>query len=211
MDTILFDDQESDSPRVLIVGSSALTRAGVRTLLVERGATVVGAGSALDLFDAALPQTDVIVLLNAAPLPTILDSSPHTAILLLSDQWPAAPPDADRAWGIVPLDATAAELWAAVVALHAGLCVLPPELLASRSRGRVPTAQPIAFAEALSPRENDILQLLAEGLTNRQIAARTTISEHTVKFHLSSIFAKLGVASRTEAVRVGAQRGLVVW
>jgi two-component system, NarL family, response regulator YdfI len=54
-----------------------------------------------------------------------------------------------------------------------------------------------------------VLQLLALGLSNKQIAARLSISEHTVKFHTSSIYTKLGVAGRTEAVRAGVQRGLI--
>ena len=125
-------------------------------------------------------------------------------------QLPDQPPRL-RAWGVVAPDAAPSELWAAVGALAAGLCVLPPPLLAERSRASVQTLQDYAADETLTARELAMLQLLAEGLTNRQIAARTAISEHTVKFHLSSIFSKLGVASRTEAIRVGAQRGLVVW
>jgi DNA-binding NarL/FixJ family response regulator len=61
----------------------------------------------------------------------------------------------------------------------------------------------------LTERESQILQWVARGLANKQIAAALSISEHTVKFHVSSIYAKLGVASRTEAVRSGVQRGLI--
>ena len=64
--------------------------------------------------------------------------------------------------------------------------------------------------DPLTERERQVLQLTAEGLANKQIAAALEISEHTVKFHLSSLYAKLGVTSRTEAVRAGARRGWVV-
>jgi DNA-binding NarL/FixJ family response regulator len=64
--------------------------------------------------------------------------------------------------------------------------------------------------EPLTERENQVLQLLAYGLANKQIALRLGISEHTVKFHISSIYNKLGTTNRTEAVRAGVQRGLVL-
>lgn len=63
--------------------------------------------------------------------------------------------------------------------------------------------------ERLTPREQDVLALAADGLSNREIALELDISEHTVKFHLASVFGKLGASSRTEAVRRGLQLGLV--
>ena len=63
--------------------------------------------------------------------------------------------------------------------------------------------------EALTAREHDVLALLADGLSNRDIAARLDISEHTVKFHLASIFGKLGVSTRTEAVQRGLRLGVI--
>jgi DNA-binding NarL/FixJ family response regulator len=66
-----------------------------------------------------------------------------------------------------------------------------------------------AFAEPLTPREREVLELLAEGLTNKTIAARLDISDQTAKFHVASICGKLGAANRTEAVRIALRRGLV--
>jgi len=72
-------------------------------------------------------------------------------------------------------------------------------------------AQPeSAIHEALTPREPEVLQVLAEGLSNRAIASRLNISEHTVKFHMSAIFAKLGAGNRTDAVRRGVRLGLII-
>ena len=72
------------------------------------------------------------------------------------------------------------------------------------------TAQPeSAIYETLTPREHEVLELLAEGLPNRGIASRLSISEHTVKFHVSAIFAKLGAENRTDAVRRGVRLGLI--
>ena len=64
--------------------------------------------------------------------------------------------------------------------------------------------------EPLTPRESEILQHLAQGLTNKQIAWKLSISEHTVKFHISSIYGKLGATNRTEAVRMGARHGIIL-
>jgi ATP/maltotriose-dependent transcriptional regulator MalT len=63
--------------------------------------------------------------------------------------------------------------------------------------------------EALTPRELEVLEVLAQGLSNRAIASRLVISEHTVKFHVSAIFGKLGAENRTDAVRRGVRLGLV--
>jgi DNA-binding CsgD family transcriptional regulator len=66
-----------------------------------------------------------------------------------------------------------------------------------------------ALVEPLTPREHEVLALVADGLRNREIARALEISEHTVKFHLASVFGKLGVSSRTEAIRRGLQLGLI--
>jgi ATP/maltotriose-dependent transcriptional regulator MalT len=65
------------------------------------------------------------------------------------------------------------------------------------------------FEEALTPREHEVLELAALGLSNHAIAVRLAISDHTVKFHLASVYSKLGVRSRTAAVRRGLSRGLI--
>ena len=99
---------------------------------------------------------------------------------------------------MISLDATAEEIEAAVHAVDAGLVVL---------------AEPPVAAELIEPlteRELELLDLLAEGISNKLIAHRLGISEHTVKTHVASIFAKLGVSSRTEAVSQAIRRGLVM-
>ena len=72
-----------------------------------------------------------------------------------------------------------------------------------------PAREYIEPVEALTPREHDVLALVADGLSNRDIAGRLAISEHTVKFHLASIFGKLGVSTRTEAVQRGLRLGVI--
>jgi DNA-binding NarL/FixJ family response regulator len=87
--------------------------------------------------------------------------------------------------------------------------VMPPGVAVGVSRPPVSEDADTPLVEHLTPRERSVLALAADGLPNRRIAADLEISEHTVKFHLASIFGKLGVSSRTEAVRRGLQLGLI--
>ena len=109
----------------------------------------------------------------------------------------------------LPLSATTEEITAAITAAAAGLVVLHPELADLLIPSPI-----VPFAaeatEALTPREVEVLQMLALGLGNKAIANSLHISEHTVKFHLSSIFAKLQASSRTEAVTLGLRQGLIM-
>jgi ATP/maltotriose-dependent transcriptional regulator MalT len=72
-----------------------------------------------------------------------------------------------------------------------------------------PSRREPPLIEALTAREHDVLALVSDGLANREIATELTISEHTVKFHLASIFGKLGVSTRTEAVQRGLRLGVI--
>jgi DNA-binding NarL/FixJ family response regulator len=110
--------------------------------------------------------------------------------------------------GVIPLDATSEEIEGAVHAVHTGLVVVMPASLTELLPERQPVAEELA--EPLSDRELEVLDRLAEGLSNKLIAHRLNISEHTVKTHVASIFAKLGASSRTEAVSQAIRRGLVM-
>jgi DNA-binding NarL/FixJ family response regulator len=89
--------------------------------------------------------------------------------------------------------------------------VTAPPALIQPLLGAIPIAgQQDLLVEDLTTRELEVLELLAEGMANKQIAYELEISEHTVKFHVSSIYTKLGVTNRTEAVMVGARLGLIV-
>ncbi len=110
--------------------------------------------------------------------------------------------------GTISWDATPEEIEGAVHAVNAGLVVTTPASFAEL----LPDSQPLAeeLAEPLSDRELEVLDLLAEGFSNKLVAHRLSISEHTVKTHVASIFAKLGASSRTEAVSQAIRRGLVM-
>lgn len=116
-----------------------------------------------------------------------------------------------RAWALLRRDAEGQEIAAAVRTVASHLVALDPRLAEQmlappKEVGESDTSA----ADELSPREREVLQLVAQGLSNRAIAGRLYISGHTVKFHVASILAKLGAESRTEAVHLGARQGLVI-
>jgi DNA-binding NarL/FixJ family response regulator len=113
---------------------------------------------------------------------------------------------------ILPQSASTDEIIATVVAVAVGLVVLPPDLVEDLlpQNSSPPLALPASPIQALTPREIEVLGMVALGLGNKTIASRLGISEHTVKFHVSSIFTKLNASSRTEAVTLGARLGLIM-
>lgn len=217
--------------RVLVIAPVLAVRAGLRALLGEDAdiEITVEAGSLLEARDlqVSLPvPVDVLVIHDAAisqgegepraGLESVLHPNEPAGLLLLIDGEThltrLLPGLSARAWGVLPLDSSLEELQAAVKALHHGLLVGTPALLglvlASPAQNQLPQAA--TASEALTEREVQVLELLAQGLANKQIAARLGISEHTVKFHVSGIYNKLGATSRTEAVRLGVRQGLIV-
>jgi len=205
---------------IWVVAPSAAMRIGLRSLLQEdEDLEVMGDSASLAEFANHSTAVDVLLLTEdgASPGGLRLEHTPERsqpAMLLLTDQPGYARELIElpwRAWGLLPLDASSGELSAAVHALDEGLLVGIPALL-KPTFTRVVSAgdERLADGESLTPREVEVLQYLAQGMANKQISLALRISEHTVKFHVSSIYAKLGVTNRTEAVRVGIQRGLVV-
>lgn len=199
--------------RVSVVAASVASRVGLRVLLSSENIEVVGEGATLDeLRHAPLSEADVAVVQgSSAPRPLVLPARLRGILWLLDDAAEAVPPATSTAWGALPSDSTPEELVAAVRALHSGLLVVHPtlgsRLLVRQSTFDAESEPPV---EPLTARELEVLQLIGQGLANKQIADRLHISEHTVKFHVSAIYAKLNVASRTEAVRAGARRGLIM-
>lgn len=118
-------------------------------------------------------------------------------------------------WGaraILPRNASSDEITAAVIAAATGLVVLHPDLIEDLlpQNELSDRALPTSPIQSLTPREIEVLGMLAQGLGNKTIAKQLRISEHTVKFHVSSIFSKLNASSRTEAVALGARLGLIM-
>ncbi len=210
-------------PRVFVVSALPAVRAGLRALLGLAGdLTVVGEADRLDGSDGIVvaPMPEVVVLdppeRDLTELVGIDRFAGRAGLVVLGpvigdERLPMML--AGRAWGYVPRVAEADQLVAAVRAVAAGLLAVDPilgEHLLAVGEAAVPEAPPDrANGEELTAREREVLQLVAEGLANKTIAGRLGISEHTVKFHVAGLLAKLGAGSRTEAVHLGARRGLV--
>jgi DNA-binding NarL/FixJ family response regulator len=114
--------------------------------------------------------------------------------------------------GIIGRDASREELQLAIQAAEAGLVLLHPTSARSiqhSSLAGINDNRAEELVEQLTSRESEVLRLVSMGLGNKEVAARLAISEHTVKFHISSILGKLHAASRTEAVSLGIRRGLI--
>lgn len=197
--------------RVFIAAPSLALRAGLRAMLASETIAVVGEAVALSERAADMAGIDVALIGDEALLAdaarVVADGAP--AIVALAADERAATTLRGlglRGWGVVAPEADRAELQAAVVAVAQGLVVLPPLLVERLFNQRPPVAD---LAEPLTAREREVLELLGQGLPNKLIAGRLQISEHTVKFHISAIFAKLGASSRTDAVSRGARQGLI--
>jgi DNA-binding NarL/FixJ family response regulator len=154
-------------------------------------------------------RPDVIVADAEARRPhTMADAPP---IVLLADDLSRAELRRELNSGVralLPRDAGDVELAAAIEAVVAGLTVLTPEAMDALLP---PASDPASeFSEPLTPRESEVLALLSQGAANREIAKKLGISEHTVKFHVSSVLAKLGASTRTEAVARGMREGLII-
>jgi two-component system, NarL family, response regulator YdfI len=209
--------------RVCIVAASPLARSGLENLLAAREVEVVGSLATIDSLDDVLADSPLDVILadssggSAEALLAQLTESDlvsDAAIVLLADHLsPAFSADALRAGvrAVLPADVSPDQLVASLQAVAAGLFVIHPTELNSMLPGAVPTTQSLPeLAEPLTRREREVLQMLAAGLGNKEIAARLNISDHTAKFHVASILGKLGASTRTEAVSLGIRRGLVL-
>jgi DNA-binding NarL/FixJ family response regulator len=201
-------------PLVICSPQPAL-RAGLRALLSDDPdvTLLAAAQDASAIGDLAVDvRVWVITPGGLGPSPELFLSH-EQAVLVISEN-PAEARSLSRyelrAWGALSPQAPAEALSAAVHALAEGLIVTSPELF-DRVDNMLdePSFSSSQPPERLTPREIEVLRCLAHGQTNKQIAFSLEISEHTVKFHVSSIYAKLGAANRGEAVRLGAQYGWV--
>jgi len=207
--------------RVFLIARSGRERERLEDLLDAAGAEVVGWAAELESAAEEILEEAEVVLLDAAtePLEELLEHLQGLGLLresrvVLSGGQPSFLwiNQALRAGvrGIVPRDLRAGQLRAALEAVAQGLVVLRPNELQVQRAGGVPE-EAFDLVEPLTGREREVLQMLARGLGNREIATRLKISEHTVKFHVTSILGKLGASTRTEAVSVALRRGLLLF
>ncbi len=213
---------------VLVAANDLIVRAGLESIIrASPDLSVVGIASDINTLAALIaahspdvvlmeleiqddePVPEKLVVLNA-----VATSVP--AIVVLAD-------DLQVDWtiealrlgirAVLPRSATAQEILHTVMTAAAGLVVLHQDIVDALLSVLPSIGRPVddaAPVQALTSREIEVLGMLAEGLGNKAIARRLGISEHTVKFHVSSIFTKLNASSRTEAVTLGARQGLIM-
>lgn len=209
--------------RVFIIAGSLLTRSGLENLLRARAVKVAGSAANLESADSLLSDAEAdAVLIDATGeqpeqlVQTVAESGlpSELAVILLADHLPRASSAAALRAGVravLPSDVSQDQLVAALQAAASGLVVVHSADVEAAFPASAPASRPLPeLAEPLTRRESEVLQMLAAGLGNKEIAARLAISEHTVKFHVASILGKLGAESRTEAVSLGIRRGLVL-
>jgi two-component system nitrate/nitrite response regulator NarL len=211
--------------RVAIVAPHAAARSLLRAMADAAGLEVVEEGASTPAAARLAAEADVLVIDDGPLLRELLEQHDVSdlAIVVVADNRRMANAlerAGLRGWAIVSPDHTPAELQggdlaAAARAAHAGFSLMPATWTA---RAADPIAVPLlsddgldgsALDERLTTREQEVLELLASGLSNRRIAERLGISEHTVKFHVNAIYGKLDASSRTEAVNHALRRGIL--
>ena len=209
--------------RVLVKASSPLLQAGIEGMLrsmpevelADGDDELAGPSRRLPEGTADDPAVDVVILESEGEEETA-DlgglAGRGAVVLLLDEPSAAATAGALRAGvkAVLPRRLSRGELLGAVRAAAAGLVVLHPDGAAALLPTRAAGAPAGPGIDALTGREREILAMMAEGLANKEIAVRLSISEHTVKFHVASVMSKLGAVSRTEAVTLAIRRGLLL-
>jgi DNA-binding NarL/FixJ family response regulator len=201
--------------RAFVVAPTPVTRAGLRSMLANaEGTEVRVVGEASSPTDPSeLSEADVVLLANEELLEeasiAVAEDGTQALVLISEDEHAVSRLRAMqiRGWGVVPPDAPPEEVAAAVAAAGQGLIVLPKAM--TERLLHEPAASAEELSEVLTARERQVLDLLGRGLSNKLIGRELHISEHTVKFHISSLYSKLGVNNRAEAVSRGARHGLI--
>jgi two-component system, NarL family, nitrate/nitrite response regulator NarL len=172
------------SLRVRLIASDPIRRHGLTAVLAEAGHTVAADAADVVLFD-----------LEPGTAPPLESEAP---VVILTDRMPVDPPA-----GVLPRNVTATSLDLALRAVAGGLLVRAP--WPGERSGFAPASED----SPLTPRETEILTLIGQGMSNKAVARHLGISVHTVKFHLESLFARLGATNRAEAVAKGLMGGVI--
>jgi two-component system, NarL family, response regulator YdfI len=200
--------------RVIVAATSAVRRAGLESIIRSQPdfqlAASTGALARLSLY-VRNSEADVVVA-DSDSLPELADLSAASFVLLteITEARTVARFLKAGVRSILPRESDPDEIVSAIYAAYNGHVLLSAqaaENLAAVYGDHEPEAQELA--EEITSREAEVLRMLAEGLVNKDIASRLGISDHTVKFHISSILEKLGASTRTEAVTLGIRRGLI--
>ncbi|MBI5650156.1 MAG: response regulator transcription factor [Chloroflexi bacterium] len=190
--------------RVLIIAVDPLARAGLAALLANQRACAVVGQIARDEIAHAVETFRPDVIVGAFERDDDLREWGAPVIALVPDENAARDAWSSGARGVLSRNASAEKITATIGAIAQGLAVFDPAFVLNIAPARAP------LVEELTPRETQVLQLLAQGKSNKTIARELDISEHTVKFHVNAILGKLNAQSRTEAVVLATRLGLVM-
>jgi len=203
--------------RIAVMATSAVRRAGLESIIRSHAefhlAGSFGAVASLVSF-ARSTELDVIVIDTDSIRDLLLETTSDAAIVLLTEVTEARSISRLLRSGvraILSRESDPDDVLSAIYASYDGLVLLSTPTAESLAAlfGDQPLEVEGELSEEITSRETDVLRMLAQGLVNKDIAARLGISEHTVKFHISSILDKLGASTRTEAVTLGIRRGLI--
>jgi len=194
----------SDPIKVALLTDDPLLRAGVSSLLAQLGSIEVVERDAAEvaLWDAGVDASKTLARL------TELRSLDIPVVAVVGDSAHVAPAIAAGARGVVLRDQVGPGIHAALAAVRSGLTVMDTALAESLVPSQPAPREPKGRGE-LTERERQVVQLLAEGLSNKLIADRLGISDHTAKFHVNGVMMKLGASTRTEAVVEAMRRGMI--
>lgn len=205
--------------RAVIISDNLLTRAGLAALLdtqddfmVVGQATTTAFGNDISLYNADIIICDLgwqasdnlhnLALIQDRDIPILVlltDENDTTSVLSTLNKF--------SVYGLLLNENDSDMLMIALQTVASGLIVIDPSLSSYIVSGSTITEK---LVEELTQRENEVLQLLAQGLTNKAIAHQLGITDHTIKFHVNAIMTKLGAQSRTEAVVIATRAGLII-
>jgi two-component system, NarL family, response regulator YdfI len=203
--------------RIAVAATSAVRRVGLESIVRSHpDFQLAGSfGSAASLVSVSRGTELDVIIIDSHSMPDLLHEPPSDAVIVLL----TAVRDArsisrllrNGVRAILPRESDPDDIISAIYVAHDGLVLLSApaaESLAGVYGDQAPEVEG-GLSEEITSRETDVLRMLAEGLVNKDIATRLGISEHTVKFHISSIFEKLDASTRTEAVTLAIRRGLI--
>jgi NarL family two-component system response regulator LiaR len=207
----------ADEIRLLLVDDHEMVRAGLRTFLdLQDDMVVAGEAASAEQALALVPQLDPDIVVMDLQLPGMSGieavkrlqlTHPRVKVVVLTEfagQDSVLPAVRAGVAGYLLKDVGPSELADALRAVHAGGAQLHPQVAATVLQSVAESAR-----DPLTPRENEVLRLVARGLSNRLIARELALSEKTVKAHVSAVLAKLGVTDRTQAALYAVRSGLV--
>jgi two-component system, NarL family, nitrate/nitrite response regulator NarL len=205
--------------RVLVISANNLAQVGLGALVEQADGLEVAAAVALTAAsDAVARLTMDAILLDSGPegsdalalLEQLGREVPRIPVAVITDS-PSVVAEALSAGAsaVLSVDISPATLAGALGAAAAGLVVLGRDLVSSLLPAGVDGDEELRPIERLTPRESEVLQLLARGMTNAEVGSRLGVSEHTAKFHVGAVLGKLGARSRAEAVAVASRLGWI--